>query len=355
MTVSRKSILLDTDQPVVLHCISRCVRRSFLCGYDRVTRKDYKHRRAWIYKEIKRLSGIFSVQVLACAVMSNHYHIVIRLDPKKSKNWSKQEVVRRWNQIYPVNRDKNRNPMELSTETISEIILNEEKINEWRLRLCSISWFMKQINEPLARRSNYEDRCTGRFWEGRFKCQRLTDQGAVLACMTYVDLNPIRAGIAQTPEESCHTSAQDRIKAKVAAETLKQLPPLETESECSKIKMKYFETLKQRADWLAPIESIRHGDDDLGWLLTLEEYLQVIDITGRCIKEGKKGYIPADLSPILLRMNLDQDHWLKTVQNYGSRFHRVIGSVEKMAETAKKAGQQWFKGLNFSRLVYRPS
>ena len=355
MAVSRKSILLDTDQPVILHCISRCVRRAFLCGYDKVFRRDYKHRRAWIFKEIQRLSGIFSVQVLACAVMSNHYHIVIRVDPKKAKSWSKEEVVRRWNQIYPVKRDKHRNPMELGSELISEFISNEEKINEWRLRLCNISWFMKQINEPLARRSNYEDRCTGRFWEGRFKCQRLTDQGAILACMTYVDLNPIRAGIARTPEDSYHTSAQDRIRAKIAAESLVRMATTKNGAQSCEIETKNLEALKKGADWLTPIESIRSGDDDLGWLLTLEEYLQILDTTGRCIKDGKKGYIPEDLSPILLRMNLDQDHWLETVQKYGSNFYRVIGCVERMAETAKRAGQKWFKGLNFSKLVYRPT
>ena len=61
--------------------------------------------------------------------------------------------------------------------------------------------------------SNKEDECTGRFWEGRFKAQRITDEAGLLACAMYVDLNPVRAAMAQSPEESLHTSAYDRIHA----------------------------------------------------------------------------------------------------------------------------------------------
>jgi hypothetical protein len=82
-----------------------------------------------------------------------------------------------------------------------------------RKRLSDISWFMKALSEPIARMANRQDDCTGAFWQGRFRAQRIIDEAALLACCMYVDLNPIRAALAQSPEKSEYTSASDRIEA----------------------------------------------------------------------------------------------------------------------------------------------
>ncbi len=70
------------------HCISRCVRRAFLCGEDVVTGKSFEHRRGWIEARILFLAKIFSIDVCAYAVMSNHLHLVLHVDDKQAKNWS---------------------------------------------------------------------------------------------------------------------------------------------------------------------------------------------------------------------------------------------------------------------------
>ena len=106
-----------------------------------------------------------------------------------------------------------------------ELEMVEETAQVYKERLIDISWFMRALNEPIARQANKEDKCTGHFWEGRFKSQALLDEGALLSCMAYVDLNPVRAGIAPTPEQSSFTSIQLRIKAAIKGEQPKELLP----------------------------------------------------------------------------------------------------------------------------------
>jgi putative transposase len=349
MPYSRKSIVYP-GLPGVYHCISRCVRRAWLCGKDLLTKKDYEHRRLWIYQRIQELSKIFAIEVFACSVLNNHYHIVLRVDPEEATNWSDEEVVRRWDQVYSVSKALTGMSNELDKKIMRMALERPDLINEWRARLSSISWFMKQINEPLARSANKEDGCKGRFWEGRFKCQHLVDESAVLACMAYVDLNPIRAGMADSPEKSDLTSAQDRIFAFQAQEHSKT----ETSSTWQQPKNSdtTSEPMKNRADWLTPVESIRVGQEQRGWLLTLEEYLTILDETGRCMKDGKRGVIPQGLAPILSRMKLRQENWLLATQRFGNRFYRISGRIERMAEAAKKVGQKWFQGMSFSKEVF---
>jgi hypothetical protein len=98
-------------------------------------------------------------------------------------------------------------------EEIYALANHTERIAQLRKRLCSLSWFMARLNLFIARAANKEDKVKKRFWESRFKCQALLDEAAIATCMVYVDLNPIRAGLAGTPEESDYTSIQERIHA----------------------------------------------------------------------------------------------------------------------------------------------
>src|SRR5690606_20198339 len=135
---------------------------------------------------------VYAIDICAYAVMSNHYHVVLHVDEGRANNWSDREVAERWMQLYNGNMLVNRwlaKPTACDQATLDKV---GEIIAEWRERLTSVSWFMRGINETIARMANEEEGCKGRFWEGRFRRQALLDEGAILSCMAYVDLNPIR-------------------------------------------------------------------------------------------------------------------------------------------------------------------
>ncbi len=206
--------LIDEDQVGVYHCVQRCVRRAYLCGRDPLSGQDYEHRRGWIQQRLEFLAGQFGIDVLSFAVLSNHLHLVVRNRPDVVRGWSDEEVARRWWNLCPQRRNPDGSPAELEAHELRMLLADGQRLGEYRRRLSSLSWLMRCLAEKIARRANREDNCTGRFWEGRYRCQRLLDESAVLACSVYVDLNPIRAGVAATPETSLYTSAYQRIHAR---------------------------------------------------------------------------------------------------------------------------------------------
>ena len=208
-----RSEYVREGQEGVYHCFGRCVRRAFLYGFDTLTQRDFSHRKAWLVERLRHLATIFAIEVCAYAVLANHYHAVLRTRPDIVALWSDLEVARRWLELFPRHRDLSGAPIPPTEEEIQALADCPDRIAQLRRRLCSLSWFMGRLNEFIARAANKEDKVKGRFWESRFKCQALLDEAAIAACMVYVDLNPIRAGLAATPEESDFTSVQERIHA----------------------------------------------------------------------------------------------------------------------------------------------
>ena len=184
------------DETNVVHCINRCVRRGFLCGEDSLTGTSYEHRREWIRQRFEFLAEHMGVEVLGFAILSNHFHIVLRNRPDVVGDWSDKEIARRWWNLCPGRRSEDKSAAEPTELELNVLTGDKERLAELRSRLSSVSWFMRFVAENIAKRANEEDDVSGRFWEGRFKCQPLLDDAAILACMQYVDLNPIRAGIA---------------------------------------------------------------------------------------------------------------------------------------------------------------
>ncbi len=329
MTVSRAQ-KVDLSVTPYYHCMSRCVRRSFLCGVDIETGLDFSHRKSWIEERILYLSTIFAIKVCAYAVMSNHYHTVLFIDRCQANAWDAQEVIERWKKLFPRDADK------VTKSHLSEK-LKSEKIKQWRERLMDLSWYMRCLNEPIARFANEEDDCTGRFWEGRFKSQALLDEGALLSAMVYVDLNPIRAKQANRPEESEFTSIYERIKAFTKEKTINPQVNINNAKQPSR---------------LMPFSNSEEGDAKPAIEFSLCDYLDLVDETGRIIREDKKGAIPDKLEPILIRLNLTKKGWLNMVSNLEQGFFYAIGSELKLLNFSSRYSCHRAKGMRAARNNY---
>lgn len=209
--IRARSTQVSLDSTSYYQCIRRCVRRDYLCGKNHYSGQDYEHRRQWVVDRLAVLAEVFAIDLCAYAVMSNHYHLVVRINQQKALSWSDREVAEGWMQLFSGPLIVKR---WLKGETEEAESLNaEEIVSQWRARLYDLDLFIKCLNEHLARRANEEDCCKGLFRESRYKCRALLDEQAVLQCMAYVDLNPVRADIAGTPEESDYTSIQQRSEA----------------------------------------------------------------------------------------------------------------------------------------------
>jgi REP element-mobilizing transposase RayT len=368
MTSARFLVVRDGIQRAY-HCISRCVRRSFLCGYDDYAHKDYEHRKGWIRDQLQLQASIFALDICGYAIMSNHLHLVLRTRPDLAASWDDREVARRWRLRYPLRRNPLTGmPEEPNELEIQGILCQVDKIPYFRMRLASLSCFMGCLNESIAKRANAEDNCKGRFWEGRFTCVALLDESAILSCLSYVDLNPIRAAIAETPEKSHFTSAQDRILATQAQAVLAlqeaagdssrpelARPELPSSEALSQEQLRLLDELRAtaaRADWLCPLQSTETRKGFLN--LPLQDYFALLDWTGRQMRKDKPGSIPGHLEPILIRMEIEQEAWLDTVQHFGSRFRRVAGKLQNVVQAAREVGLHWFKGKRACAAAFSP-
>lgn len=313
MPIPRESLIRLESTPND-HCPSRCVRRAFLCDEDRLTGKSFEHRRGWVEDRIHELSRIVAIGLCAYAVMSNHFHVVLRIGAEAADAWSRREDVERWGRPYEVpplvQRILSGEPTSKEEQSASQDI-----IDVWRERLCSISWFMRCVNEPIACMANAEDDCSGHFWEGRFKSQALLNEAALLQCMTYVDLNLIRAMIANTPEGSDYTSVQTLIHNK-----LRELIPFDDQTD----------------DGVAGLPF------DFGSDLTL------VDWNGRVVRNDKRGFIPDDFPPILERLNIQPEQWARSVKYLGSRYYLAVEPIAKMADFWPHLDRLWLKGKRFA-------
>ncbi|WP_303905248.1 transposase [Thiohalomonas denitrificans] len=325
-----RKALVSLEATPYYHCVARCVRRAFLCGEDAASGSSFEHRRGWIRERLFQLSQVFALDVCAYAVMSNHYHLVLHVDREAAMEWDSSEVLRRWHALFSGNeltrrfeRGETLLPAELRVvDTFAEL---------WRSRLADISWFMRCLNEEIARKANEEDNCTGRFWEGRFKSQALLDEKALAACLAYVDLNPVRAQMAQTPEASEFTSVQERAAAAKLAE--------------------YPDKTPLQPARLLPFAGNPREPMPKGLPFRLTDYLDLVDFTGRLIREGKRGAIPEHLPSILRRLAIDPKQWGYLTTQFESPFKGLVGAADRLKQACQQLGYRRTPGIGASRTL----
>ncbi len=295
------------DKVSFYHCVNRCVRRTFLCGYDALTGNDYNHRKKWVEDRLALLIHVFFVEIGSYAIMCNHFHIVLKIRPDLAEKISDEEVIDRWWKIFP----KKFKGIHLETppEEIKKNWLSDsEWLEERRGRLSSISWFMRCLSEYIAKKSNKEDGITGRFWQGRFSSQALLSEGAVLAASAYVDLNPMRAKMVENVEDIRHTSLTERIKENRGDRFIASFKPS-------------YDFFYEETPFLLIDES---------------DYVDICKWYANQKESPPKSFERFGLS-LNSKNNLD----------FVKKYRSVLGPPENLQWFAKKAGRRWVKGGKF--------
>jgi REP element-mobilizing transposase RayT len=287
----------------VYHVCSRCVRRAWLCGNDELTGYNFDHRRSWLENRILKLAEIFAIDLYGYAVMSNHYHVVLNLDPARAHDWSEEDIVDRWMTLCP-QRITGEHADNIKALRRMSLLKDKERLEVLRQRLSSLSWFMRFVNEPLARRANKEDDCKGRFWEGRFKSQQLLDEDAILAAMIYVDLNPVRAGISEDASDASHTSLKKRL------------------------------TTPTHRDHMT---ALNQPNVSLPFAYSLQEYIELADWTVE-VQQNKRPSRSYNRGP-----PHNPDLWLHHYLPKPGYWQRANGSFQSLRDYAKDIGQCWIK------------
>jgi hypothetical protein len=368
----------------IVHTICRTVRTCYLLGNDPITGRNYDHRKMWIQDQMQRLAAGFGIDLLCFAVMSNHVHQVLRSRPDVVADWDDTEVARRWLHLCPPAKKKKKKKKEADEAApiehqLNAICKNPKKLEEIRTRLSDISWWMRLLCQRIAQWANGEDRQNrekdtgplGKFWQNRFKAVRLLDEEALLACAAYVDLNPIRAAMADSLENSHFTSAKLRVDSLIVSTNSQ--PNLATSASTSDTTSAHWAMAEELLSssqqatsgdtpllpdcWLSPVpikelygtlagqaklQSQRCSES--GFLpMTSADYLQLLDWTARQIVPGKSGCTPENAPPIFERLEIKMDVWCQLVSNFGSLFYLVAGKPHSIDNARSRLRDQTFK------------
>ncbi len=289
------------DAPGCYHLVSRCVRRLRCLDGER---------KLWVEGSLRYHSGKMAVDVLTYAVMANHIHVVVRIRPDQAAEWSAKDVVDRWLDLVPPRDCFGVAVMGIDEVQKERLAQDEGWVRERRSRLCSMSWFMRLVKQKLARRINKADGASGHLWDDRFFSVPLPDQGAILACMVYVDLNPFRSGLCDLPEQGECVGLAVRLRRMNvfnddnlygAGSSLKKMG-------------------RRGGVWVVPIVGcgvywqMARGDWAYKEPGALEEndYLRLLDYSARLLRSGKKS-LGQEVDDIFERIGVDGGQWLEAL------------------------------------------
>jgi REP element-mobilizing transposase RayT len=341
-----------------------------LCGEDRHSGRNDEHRRGWIEARIRQLASVYAIDVAAYAVMSNHYHIVVKVDAQRALEWSDDEVLERWTQLFdgPPLVQRYLQPATRAALGDAELAQVREWARVYRTRLYDLSWYMRVLNEGIAREANREDGVKGHFWEGRFKSQALLDEHALLAALAYVDLNPIRAAVAETPEASDYTSVQARLcpqqvrmRIEAAMESMRaQLPATTTPIKATRGNAQDEEAMPQATPRVAALKPAPLMPFDatgrLAWAIpyALEDYLELVETLGRCLHPAKRGQIPETTPKLLVRVGIDSEAFIAFGTRFLKEFGTAVGKPARLIELAAQRQAKFLRGMRLARVVFEP-
>lgn len=385
-----RSEIFEPDEVAIVHVMNRTVRGCFLLGNDLATGKNYDHRKDWMDQQLTTQAQYFAIDLLTQSILDNHFHLVLRSRPDMVREWDDDEVARRWLMICPSQRDELGLPVPPTPREFKKLIKDKKKLADVRTRLSDISWWMKLLTQNIAQRANKEEGQAGSFWQGRFKAVRILDEATLLACCVYVDLNPIRAAMAETIEGSRYSAVQKRFldekdeleiqrsaqaavreaaeqDFRVAVDTLVGASPEEQwqleqtlQAEACGIGPAVRTTgartmeARRRSRHFAPIE-LRDGPgattgtcpnltgdrcSDKGFLsMTTAEYLSLVDWTARQLDPKKRGATPGHIAPLFERLGITEDIWCEIARNFRRLFSVVAGQPQAI-ENQRSSGRR---------------
>lgn len=304
---------------------------------------------------VELLAGIFSIDVANFAIMSNHYHLLLRSRPELIKDWSDAEVIRRYSRLNSkrlVLKD------ELDSEAIEALLSEKQKLELYRVRLGDISWFMRMLNESVACEFNVRHNRKNPVWSSRFKMQALLEDKAILACAVYIDLNHIRAGITKTINESrCNSiylRIHDIVKYLRHLRSLDGNAQAELDEEASTFCEGDIANLSNQSPrerplsgWLLPVHQAGDGStasnrraSDTGLLnMTEGEYISLVEASAQIPHPDKPCYQDPKLPPLAERLGFTAEAWNEVLAGKLSQIGRVLGPVAAVRRFSQTRGK----------------